>query len=218
MLVRSGAGRKLAEREIRLRQHHTQYVVEVMRDATRKASHGFQLLPGYIFIAAMFKVGNVAAVADEAYELPVGPESRYTAAEQPPIFTILPLVTVLHMVRSAFLERGFNRRDAPFEIVGMHATEPAPTQFLLQRPAGKIKPTFIQKSTASVRAGHPDHQRRGIGQISESFLALAPGGFLPKRSKLRDILADARESNRMALRITQWSSAPLHPTVGSVLG
>ena len=59
----------------------------------------------------------------------------------------------------------------------MHALGPAVAQFLLQRPAREIRASRVEKVAELVRARHPDHHRRGVGDGAKTRLAL-PQRFL----------------------------------------
>ena len=107
--------------------------------------------------------------------------------------------------------------NAVIEIVRMQPGGPAVAQFLLQSAAREGEPAFVDERAAFVGAGYPDHQRRGVGHVPESFIAFASRRVGPQSVEFSDIGAQAGKAGRAAGRVAQRRAAPLNPPAAAIL-
>src|SRR5437763_1029624 len=54
----------------------------------------------------------------------------------------------------------------------MNRCSPAVPQLLFHGPAGELQPSLVEERAFLVGTRHPDQHRRGIGDVTEPFLAL----------------------------------------------
>ena len=172
-----------------------------MSNSAGEPSHAFQLLPRDILLLTTFQIGNIGAAADIAGELTVRSEARNAAAKNPPELPVGAPQTMFLLEGAAVVERGRVRIDAALEIVRMNRGGPAVAQLLLQSAAGEGEPAPVDERTALVGSGHPDHQRRGVGQVAESFFAFAPRRVGPQGAEFSDIRAHNGKAGRAACRV-----------------
>ena len=102
------------------------------------------------------------------------------------------------MKATARVEGGRVSFYAIIAIVRMQSGGPTVAQLLLESAARESEPAFVDEHEALVGAGHPDHQRRGVGQVPESFIAFAPRRLGPQVLQLGDVGAQAGKPRRSA--------------------
>ena len=122
-----------------------------------------------------FGLRHVGAPADVAAERAISREPRDAMIQEPAIRAVPAAQAVLHRERLARIERPLIAVEATLAVVGMHARRPPVAQLLLHRPPRELEPGVIAVRAAPVDAGHPHHDRRGIGGEPESHLALPDG-------------------------------------------
>src|SRR5262249_46509847 len=107
----------------------------------------------------------------------------------------------------------------------MHSLGPALTEFLFHGSPGKFEPRLVEKSAQFVRAGHPDHDWRGISHppkpcfgfnerlfTSVNFLQTRPGGkkVVAKLKRNRHDDHKKQKANGKRSRSNPLTSEPAH--------
>src|SRR5262245_38261653 len=123
--------------------------------------------------------GDVDDGADVAREVSVLVDSRHPVIEHPPVVPVPAAQPVVERERAVLAHRGMIGVDREAAVVRMHAVGPALAEILVGPPAGQLQPAPIEVRPAGVGPGHPDHQRRRVGDRGEPVLAVARGSFGP---------------------------------------
>src|SRR5690348_7700016 len=122
-------------------------------------------------------VRDVYARADVAGETTIWIKSRYTIVENPAILSIASPQPVLHFKRLALIECVGVGFETAFRIIRMNSVHPTIAKFRLKWSACEVQPGLVNVGAFSISPGRPDHYRCGIGQPTETLLALAKLGF-----------------------------------------
>src|SRR5690606_20588984 len=132
-----------------------------------------------------------------AFESAPRAEARRSGLQRPAVLAVAPPQPKLHperlkallSIEEDLLERG--------PVVGVHRIEPARAQAVRRRKAGELIPAARQENAAAVGRRKPDHERRVVGHLTESCLALAERGL--GEPSLGDLLDDGRGAGDRAV-------------------
>src|SRR5205823_12592366 len=91
-----------------------------------------------------------------------------TLVEDPTIFAVVSPEPVLHRKRFARVEGFRVRLEAHLRVVRMHALGPSISEFMFHAAARKLQPWFVKEGVELVDTGHPEENRRSIGNDPET--------------------------------------------------
>src|SRR5260370_36268460 len=93
--------------------------------------------------------------------------------QTPAIGTVTSSQAVFHRERLPCIKGVSINLKTAVEAFAVTALCPAIAKLPLQRAAGKVEPTFVEKGAELVRARHPNHHWRCVGHAAKTSLALA---------------------------------------------
>src|SRR5258708_26176997 len=130
----------------------------------------FAVLPSFRF--GLLALSDVNARTDVPDERAIVGKSRRSNIQNPAIFTITSSQAVFHRERLPCIKGANIYFKTAVKVFAVNALCPPIAKFLLQRAAGKVEPTFVEKGAELVRGRHPDHHRRGVGHGAKTSFAL----------------------------------------------
>src|SRR5690348_3870202 len=116
---------------------------------------------------------DIEASAHITFKCPVGRITWNSMVKDPTILPAMVSQPILHLKRLASVKALDVDLEAAFEILRVHILGPPVTGFLFKRAPDKVQPPFIEIKTELVGAGHPDQDRRCVGNDAEPLLAFA---------------------------------------------
>src|SRR5882724_4449418 len=146
-----------------------------------------------------FDLGDVDGGTDVTEERAVGCKTWHAMIQDPAIFTVKSSQAVFHGKLLPRVEVVSIDFKTAVEVFWVNTLCPPVAEFLLQGPAGKVEPTFVEKNTELVRARHPDHHGCRIGHGAEALLTLSQR--FVGRLALRDVNGHATQPKRTALAV-----------------
>ena len=112
-------------------------------------------------------------------------EHRRAPVEDPAVRAVVAEQPVLHLERSARLERAAVDAEAALEVVRMHALGPAVAELLLHRAPAELQPPAVEVGAASRGLGHPHQRRRRVRDGPEALLLDGVGRIDARRHRFR---------------------------------
>ena len=122
-------------------------------------------------------LGDVDDRANVTSKRPARVVSRHTDRQHPPIFAVTAAEPILHPIRLAQLKGLFVPFAASLPVVRMENLNPSIPQRRFHWPIGVVDPGLIEIRDPFLRVRHPDHDRSGICDKAEAFVAFAQGFF-----------------------------------------
>ena len=118
-------------------------------------------------------LGDVDGRANVTSKRPVHVVSRHTRCHHPAIFAVVAAEPMLHLKRLTPLEGLLVQLAASLRFVRVEDVCPSMSQHRIQWPSRVIEPGLIEIRDLFLGARHPDHDRSGIRDEAEAFLAFA---------------------------------------------
>src|SRR5215469_10138893 len=118
---------------------------------------------------------DVGAGADVPKERAVASVSWNSGVIDPAICAVVTAKPILHPEFLPGVEVPDVRFEAAIKILPMNSLRPAVSQLLRHAAASKSQPRPIEPDTEFLLSGHPDHDRRGIHDLTEPRIQSARG-------------------------------------------
>src|SRR4051812_19233342 len=122
-----------------------------------------QLAPhiGKSFVGQL-AIRNVDARSYVARKRAIRVKPWHTNIEEPPVISIVPAQTILHLESLAALEGSLVGIQARLEVLRVHHLCPAVANLRIYGATCEIQPGLIEVRAQFVSPSHPDHHRRGV--------------------------------------------------------
>ena len=120
-------------------------------------------------------LGDVDGQAAEPGEAAFGSKPRRAPRQYPSIGPVEAAQSIFEFERLAALVSRRVRPQVQVAVVGVDAVDPTGAHLLIERPAREHQPRLVEVRPLPVLVGDPDHDRHGVGQGAEAFLAFAQG-------------------------------------------
>src|SRR4051812_30357883 len=134
---------------------------------------------------------------------------RHTDIEEPPVISVVPAETILHLESLAAIEGSLIDIEARLEILRVHHLCPAVANLRIYGATCEIQPGLIEVRAQFVSPGHPDHHRRGVCDQAEPFFTFAQ--LVLCLLAVRDIDNHTYYALQVALIVEECSRSPLYP-------